>query len=183
MIEQDPRVTEGPNFFRSLYDWMRRVAIDLNAKATINNAVLTGDPQAPTPPVSDNDNSIATTAWVRSAMGTIFSALGFSVGGTNAVWYIKFPTFMGSFILQGGSVAQSSDASGLAVITFPISFASAPVGISTINGEQANQFVISPGTGTFVTASNCTYVLRNPAAAWATVGSTAHRVNWIAGGF
>jgi hypothetical protein len=30
------------------------------------NPIFTGDPQAPSPPASDSDNSIATTAWVKS---------------------------------------------------------------------------------------------------------------------
>jgi hypothetical protein len=33
--------------------------------ASLNSPVFTGDPQAPTPAGSDNDTSIATTAWVR----------------------------------------------------------------------------------------------------------------------
>lgn len=183
MIEQDPRLTEGPTFFQSLYAWMKRVAVEVNAKAPINNPVLTGDPKAPTPANSDNDTSIATTAWVRSAIGTIFSALGFAVGGTNAGWYIKFPTFMGSFILQGGAVTQSSNGSGVASVTFPIAFAGAPVGVMALNGDQSAQFLIHPANGGFVTASAFSYVLRNPAAAWAAVASTSHQCNWIAGGY
>jgi len=37
--------------------------------APINNPVLTGDPQAPTPTAGDNDTSIATTAFVQNAIG------------------------------------------------------------------------------------------------------------------
>ena len=36
--------------------------------APINNPVFTGDPQAPTPPPSDNDTSIATTAFVKTQL-------------------------------------------------------------------------------------------------------------------
>src|SRR5215475_6663098 len=38
--------------------------------APINNPVLTGDPKSVTPATSDNDTSIATTAFVRSAIST-----------------------------------------------------------------------------------------------------------------
>lgn len=183
MLEQDPRITEGPTFFQSLYNWMKRAAVEVNAKAPINSPVLTGDPQAPTPANSDNDTSIATTAWVRNAIGTIFSALGFSVGGTNAAWYIKMPSFMGSFILQGGAISQSSNGSGVASVTFPIAFSSPPVQVMAQNGDQSAQFIIHPANGAFVTTTGFTYVLRNPAAAWAAVASTAHQCNWIAGGF
>ncbi|ATB66595.1 hypothetical protein CLJ08_18920 [Pseudomonas mosselii] len=37
-------------------------------KAPLANPVLTGDPKAPTPPTTDNDTSIATTAFVRNVL-------------------------------------------------------------------------------------------------------------------
>lgn len=39
---------------------------DLATKATIDNPIFTGDPRAPTPPASDSDTSIATTAFVKA---------------------------------------------------------------------------------------------------------------------
>ena len=42
-----------------------RIAADA-LLAPINSPLFTGDPRAPTPPVTDNDNSIATTAFVRN---------------------------------------------------------------------------------------------------------------------
>ena len=36
--------------------------------APLASPIFTGDPQAPTPAVGDNDNSIATTAWVKSLL-------------------------------------------------------------------------------------------------------------------
>jgi hypothetical protein len=38
----------------------------LALKANIASPIFTGDPQAPTPAIGDNDQSIATTAWVKS---------------------------------------------------------------------------------------------------------------------
>lgn len=42
----------------------------LALKAPINNPVFTGDPQAPTPATTDNDTSIATTAYVQNVFAT-----------------------------------------------------------------------------------------------------------------
>lgn len=152
MIEQDPRITEGPTFFSSLYAWMKRVAANVN---------------------TNEKNIAANTARL----------LGFISGGTNAAWYIKFPTYLGSLIIQGGSISQSSNGSGVASLVFPIAFVGSPVGVMAQNGDQAAQFIIHPANGGFVTATGFSYVLRNPAAAWAAVASTAHQCNWIAGGF
>lgn len=55
--------------------------------APISNPVLTGDPRAPTPAPGDNDTSIATTAFVASAISTA------NVGGPWAP--VASPTFTG----------------------------------------------------------------------------------------
>lgn len=41
--------------------------------APLNSPVFTGDPRAPTPPVGDNDTSIATTAFVRAAIDAVIN--------------------------------------------------------------------------------------------------------------
>lgn len=41
----------------------------LELKAALNSPTFAGDPKAPTPAATDNDTSIATTAFVRAAMG------------------------------------------------------------------------------------------------------------------
>lgn len=59
MIEQDPRVTEGSSFFRSLYDWMRRVAISVNGtekQVATNTASIATN----TAEISANTAAIAT---------------------------------------------------------------------------------------------------------------------------
>ncbi|QGZ14120.1 tail fiber protein [Rhizobium phage RL2RES] len=43
----------------------------LDAKAPLANAALTGNPTAPTPTLGDNDTSIATTAFVQAAIGSM----------------------------------------------------------------------------------------------------------------
>ena len=45
------------------------LTIDLSAYAPLASPTFTGDPKAPTPPFADNDTSIATTAWVTTALG------------------------------------------------------------------------------------------------------------------
>lgn len=43
----------------------------LNLKANIASPTFTGDPKAPTPALGDNDTSLATTAFVRSAINSV----------------------------------------------------------------------------------------------------------------
>jgi len=45
------------------------ISIDLSAYAQLASPTFTGDPKAPTPAFGDNDTSIATTAWVTTALG------------------------------------------------------------------------------------------------------------------
>ena len=65
----------------------------LDLKANIASPVFTGDPQAPTPAVGDNDTSIATTAWVQAeitAQTLIEEAPqdGFAYVRVNGAWVI-----------------------------------------------------------------------------------------------
>jgi len=46
-----------------------KIQAQLGLKADLASPTFTGDPKAPTPATTDNDNSIATTAFVRAAMG------------------------------------------------------------------------------------------------------------------
>jgi hypothetical protein len=64
---------------------------NINLKANIASPIFTGDPQAPTPVVSDNDTSIATTAFVKSVTATIVPfpeapSDGLTYGRKNATW-------------------------------------------------------------------------------------------------
>ncbi|QIG73785.1 tail fiber protein [Rhizobium phage RHph_N34] len=67
----------------------------LDLKATIASPTFTGDPKAPTPSLGDNDTSIATTAFVQAAIGsmgkrnlTISSAAPTSGDGVDGdVWF------------------------------------------------------------------------------------------------
>lgn len=126
MIEQDPRLTEGPTFFSSLYGLLKRIinASNTNEKniaantTTLGNKVnragdtMTGGLNLVTPSTSateanaDNSTKIATTAWVNNAMATIATAAGFAIN-TGSNGYVKLPSFLGGFILQWGSTVLS----------------------------------------------------------------------------
>lgn len=56
---------------------------DPSVKADLNSPTLTGDPKAPTPAATDNDTSIATTAFVRAAMGLF----GLNNPSTQQAWH------------------------------------------------------------------------------------------------
>jgi len=102
--------------------------------APLNSPVLTGNPQAPNPPVADNDNSIATTAFVNALLAT-FTSDFVGTGG-----YIKLP-FFGGFILQWvqGPVDGPGEASRTInwPLTFPVECWSAQVSMLT-NGQNNN---------------------------------------------
>jgi len=129
MLEQDPRISEGPTFFGSLYGWMKRVAVDVNnlwsavaghtstlagkvdrAGDTMTGALnLVGASTAATQAASDNSTKIATTAWNK---------LGFAIS-SGAAGYVKFPDWLGGFILQwGASVLAGASAS----VSYPLAF-------------------------------------------------------------
>lgn len=81
-------------------------------KANLASPIFTGAPKAPTPAATDNSTNIITSAWAKVG-------LAISLGDTAG--YIKFPTWMGGFILQyqffTGLGANTSGS-----ITFPIAF-------------------------------------------------------------
>jgi len=58
-----PAATGSVNGYLTSTDWTT-----FNGKANINSPAFTGDPTAPTPSAGDNDTSIATTAFVNTAI-------------------------------------------------------------------------------------------------------------------
>ena len=83
---------------------------------------FSASPVVPTPATSDNSTKAASTAWVRSALGTIFTALGFSavIGTTGG---IVFPSILGGFIFCWGRTGTGSTSYS---VTFPIAFTTTP---------------------------------------------------------
>ena len=113
-------------------------------KANIASPAFTGTPTAPTAAVTDNSTRVATTGWVRAAMATIMSALGFviSLGSSG---YIKFPSCLGGLLIQWGYIAgvANTEISG----TFPLAFPTACLrvigsaeyaNISAVNGNAVS---------------------------------------------
>jgi|SRR5215467_856078 len=49
------------------------IQTQISGLAPINNPSFTGNPQAPNPPLGDNDQSIATTSWVNTAIANYVS--------------------------------------------------------------------------------------------------------------
>lgn len=70
-------IVTGPNGIQYRYDgtkWMATPLPDLYAP--VNSPVFTGDPQAPTAPVGDADQSIASTQFVTRAVAPAFNDVG-----------------------------------------------------------------------------------------------------------
>jgi len=63
-----------------------KIQAQLGLKAPLASPALTGNPTAPTPAAEDADTSIATTAFVRSAMGL------FGLGGAKSLVFVNLDT-------------------------------------------------------------------------------------------
>lgn len=181
MIEQDPRITEGPTFFTSLYAWMKRAAQEINSKAPLNSPALTGSPTAPTPPTADNSTRIATTAWVRAllALGFVFST------GTN--WYFKLPTVLGGFVIQGGTYSGGFDGGGGASIVYPLTFPNSCLGFIPVPAGtfgSTRELSCYADWGGLGLSSGFVYMREQTGAGAVTnlVGTGAN-VRWVAFGF
>ena len=154
MIEQDPRVTEGPNFYRSMYDWMRRVAVDLNQKTTL--------------------------AAVAAAMSSIATAAGFAVS-FGPPGYIKFPSWLGGLIIQFGTSVVAVTGGG-ASFSYPLTYPTGVITTVMTNGDwnagNLRYWVIANGS----TASVQQVVIYGDASAGGSFGLQPggnFRVNWI----
>lgn len=107
--------------------------------APINNPVFTGDPQAPTPAPGDNDNSLATTAFVTAAV----AAGGFAP--------LASPVFTGN--PQGPTPAPGDNSTSLATTAYvqnELTLLLAPsVAFCTAVGACGYALLVSPAfTGT-----------------------------------
>lgn len=104
----------------NLISALANIITNADLPTVLNNTVLTGDPHAPTPPVGDNDNSVATTAFVKAVFGTGFAV---SLGNTG---YIKLPDALGGIIIQWihGPVDAASNEHTV-TLAFPLAFPTA----------------------------------------------------------
>ena len=113
--------------------------------ARINNPVFTGDPQAPTPLTTDNDTSIATTAFVKAAI---------AAGGGGGVSSIAGNT--GAFTLGMGLTNLVNDLrvslpSLVSYLTTPVNFTS---GTTWFDGPSVAQGTV--GTFLVIARASCT---------------------------
>jgi hypothetical protein len=131
--------------------------------APINSPVFVGNPTAPTPPVDDNDTSIATSAFVigQAYDGVMGSDIAATTPGVSKRWargdhrHPPDPTIqflpIGSIIMYGGSTAPDSkwhlcdgSAHGSAALQAIIGSANTP--------DLRNRFVVGAGS-TYAQAS------------------------------
>jgi hypothetical protein len=149
------------------------VSIDLSNIAPKSSPVFTGDPQAPTPATSDNDTSIATTAFVKGVLGTgPLATPGWTLNGAGNLSTLTALGNFGSIIYVSGSVtaldqnltfrnkatgpiAQVSDNtsnSGLASANYPIlkNNVAAQPAIIAVGGSSTDRSLqlVPAGTGT-----------------------------------
>lgn len=104
-----------------------------NILALVNSVV--GSVTGVTAPANDNTTKLATTAWVwtniqalvASVMASVTSAAGF-VLSTGTVGYVKFPSWLGGFIIQW----QSGTVSAGNTIAWPVAFPTSVVGALAI---------------------------------------------------
>lgn len=103
----------------------------------VNSQIVTSSSD---PSGSNNTASPASTNWIRNSMSAIATAAGFSASfGTNG--YLKFPSWLGSFVIQWGSASISTTPTNYNLPTaFPNSCFSA-VGVTTV---VSNQFAMAP---------------------------------------
>lgn len=87
----------------------------------LSRVTAAGDPTG-----ADNSTKLATTGWIRSSMAAIATAAGFAISKT-ANGYIKFPSWLGGWIVQWGSATASV---GGSAVTFPIAFPTANLALA-----------------------------------------------------
>lgn len=119
--------------------------LSLLTAAPLTSPTFTGDPKAPTPSPGDNDTSIATTAFVASAIAALGSAASRNVGtSTNQIpdmtsftsgasWF-KLPN---GFIVQFFTALMADTSASTKVVSFPLAFPNGAISVvATHNGPQ-----------------------------------------------
>lgn len=128
----------------------------LNLKANLNSPAFTGNPTAPTPPVGDNDTSIATTAYVRAEFPNLLNATGAAPVFAARAW----ANFNGEgtiAIRASGNVSSVTDIGvGTYGVNFITSMPDANYSVFGFGGKDVrNLFLGTNGPGN-LTASSCT---------------------------
>lgn len=126
--------------FTNLVGALNNILTFVDVPTIFNNAALTGNPTAPTPPDGDNDTSIATTAFINRLLGA-FSGFEFVHVGTTG--HIKFPAIFGGFIIQwfAGSPDTTSgetSATKFFPLPFPVECLNVQLTMQQSNGPAAD---------------------------------------------
>lgn len=107
MIEQDPRITEGPTFFQSLYAWMKRVAANINKNETnISSTTTTAAQAAPAGMVQMFAMNTPPSGWLkangqavsRTTYSALFTAIGTLYGVGDGSTTFNVPDLRGEFL-------------------------------------------------------------------------------------
>lgn len=93
-----------------------------DTKAPLASPAFTGSPTAPSPANTDNSTRLATTTWVRAALGPIAQAAGFA-SNLGVTGYIRFPSWLGGWIVQWGYSTITNGAGQN--VTLPIAYPNA----------------------------------------------------------
>jgi hypothetical protein len=149
------------------------LAAALNAKAALASPTFTGDPKAPTPATSDNDTSIATTAYVQAQTGG--EAFGYRrlVPNAQAGAYALTAADNGKLIQNttGGWSIPSN-----ATLALPIGF------IVTLYNDSASSQAVTITTDSLRLAGTGTTGTRTVPARGACTLLKVNTTEWIASG-
>ncbi|MHB1333379.1 MAG: gp53-like domain-containing protein [Sulfuriferula sp.] len=69
----------------------------------------------------DNSTKVASSGWIRNAMANIATAAGFAASFSSN-GYVKFPSWLGGWIINWGFFAGNATSGGAVSVTFPLAF-------------------------------------------------------------
>ncbi len=131
--------------------------LELQYDLTLDKWVLLNPATGTATVTATNDATFAnnsvrpvSTSWVRGAMAAIATAAGFAMS-LSASGYIKFPSWLGSWIVQWGTLASTNVGVG-----FPIAFPTVVSGIFT-QAQSAGNSSINVNVGLISTAGFSIY--------------------------
>ena len=97
-----------------------KLQAQVSLRAPLASPALTGTPTTPTQATTDNGTQVVNSSWVRASMGNIASAAGFVFFLSNQ-GYIKFPSWLGGWIVQWGGVGvNAANGESGTTFSFPI---------------------------------------------------------------
>ncbi len=122
----------GAGYWSALrYDNVLDKWVLLNPAVGIATVTTANDPT-----FADNSAKPASTGWIRSALSAIATAAGFVFNAAQS-GYIKFPSWLGGWIVQWGASSAITSGSNQAV-TLPITFPNAILGSVVCVGGSVN---------------------------------------------